>query len=144
MHPHRLPVWLQHLVETMGGGGLFLVGFLGAIVSVCYRRLGDSAFICTSEAYAVLRGNGCDRFDRGMHLAILAGEKRWRGIFSSARGGQSGKNQELGDAKRVFEHFYSCHTSAAAAIQGIRSCRGSVSGSVTHICVRSFAGPWAA
>src|SRR3984893_16457613 len=32
MHPHKLPPWLQHLVETMGGGGLFLVAFLDSSV----------------------------------------------------------------------------------------------------------------
>ena len=25
MHPHKLPPWLQHLVETMGGGGPLLL-----------------------------------------------------------------------------------------------------------------------
>jgi membrane protein YqaA with SNARE-associated domain len=32
MHPHKLPVWLQKLVATMGGGGLFLVAFLDSSV----------------------------------------------------------------------------------------------------------------
>src|SRR5580698_954608 len=32
MHPHKLPPWLQHLVTTMGGGGLFLVAFLDSSV----------------------------------------------------------------------------------------------------------------
>src|ERR1700684_2623733 len=32
MHPHKLPVWLQRLVATMGGGGLFLVAFLDSSV----------------------------------------------------------------------------------------------------------------
>jgi membrane protein YqaA with SNARE-associated domain len=32
MHPHKLPLWLQHLVGTMGGGGLFLVAFLDSSV----------------------------------------------------------------------------------------------------------------
>jgi membrane protein YqaA with SNARE-associated domain len=32
MHPHKLPPWLQHLVQTMGGGGLFLVAFLDSSV----------------------------------------------------------------------------------------------------------------
>ena len=32
MHPHKLPVWLQKIVATMGGGGLFLVAFLDSSV----------------------------------------------------------------------------------------------------------------
>src|ERR1700693_6055336 len=32
MHPHELPSCLQHLGETMGGGGLFLVAFLDSSV----------------------------------------------------------------------------------------------------------------
>ena len=32
MHPHKLPVWLQKIVGTMGGGGLFLVAFLDSSV----------------------------------------------------------------------------------------------------------------
>src|ERR1700677_1432831 len=32
MHPHKLPVWLQRLVATMGGGGLFAVAFLDSSV----------------------------------------------------------------------------------------------------------------
>jgi membrane protein YqaA with SNARE-associated domain len=32
MHPHKLPLWLQRLVATMGGGGLFVVAFLDSSV----------------------------------------------------------------------------------------------------------------
>ena len=32
MHPHKLPVWLQKIVATMGGGGLFLLAFLDSSV----------------------------------------------------------------------------------------------------------------
>ena len=32
MHPHKLPVWLERIVATMGGAGLFLVAFLDSSV----------------------------------------------------------------------------------------------------------------
>ena len=51
-------------------------GFLRAFVPVCYGCAGDPAFVRQPEADAVLRGNGRHWFDRRMHLAVFAGEKR--------------------------------------------------------------------
>jgi len=48
---------------------------------VCDGRAGNPAFVRESEADAVLRGDGCYRFDCRVHLAVFAGEKGREAFF---------------------------------------------------------------
>ncbi len=135
MNRIKLPGWLQTFVATMGGGGIFAVAFLDSSV-LSFPFVTDILVIelvhPKARANAVLRSHGSARVARGMHLALPAGEKRRRSIFSPARWTRRKKSQALGGPQRFLERFYPGDFAAAVAIQGVRAGGRCVSGAAEN------------
>jgi len=94
MHPHKLPPWLQHLVETMGGGGLFLVAFLDSSV-LSFPFVTDALVIQLSfinpkrmPYYAAMAATGSIA---GCIWLYLLAKKGGEAFFHRHAGGKAGK-----------------------------------------------------
>src|SRR5215472_7615395 len=70
--------------------------FLGAFVSLRYRRAGDASVHGKARPDDLLRGHGHARFFARLHLDLLAGQEGRRSLFSPPWRTGGAKSQTLG------------------------------------------------
>lgn len=94
MHPHKLPSWLEKIVATMGGGGLFLVAFLDSSV-LSFPLVTDALVIQLSFVnpkrmpyYATMAAMGSIA---GCIWLYLLAKKGGEAFFHRHAGGRAGK-----------------------------------------------------
>ena len=136
MKAPKIPGWLTHVANAIGGGGLFVVAFLDSSV-LSFPFVTDLLFIefvmqhhARMLYYALMAAAGS--LAGCIWLYLLA--KKGGAAYRKRHGNKGpGRIQGFGAPARVLERVPAVHFAAADAVQGVCDCRGSGASADTDV-----------
>ena len=142
MNRNHFLVWLQGLVATMGGGGLFVVTFFdssflafpffpdAAVIQLCIANPSHMPYYAAMAAF----GSLC-----GCILLYFVAKKGGEAFFHRHARGKAEKIKEWVDKNGFLSAFIPAVLTAAVPVQAVRAGRGSFSSAAADIHLGDFA-----